>query len=279
MKKIIHFIKITTFLFLLNSCSTSDNDLKSENKNTSNNEVSIVGRWKFVNSSLTSENSMFSLDKCNKFDYIELTEDGNYIVRSGANSSHRLGADLKDFLVCSSHSFINLQKYTYNPQKKELIISNDDFDQKLDITLTTDQLIINYTSDFYQIYKRESNENKIEKPNPLFARWLFFSSSNEGNPFIEVGENSCDKDSFLIFGINGNYVTNFTMSEDSRCNSNWLFGKYTDDGSNITITPDIEGTENLFASYYIEDNFLTIDRTGDGTNLERFIRARSLENN
>jgi len=166
--------------------------------------------------------------------------------------------------------------YEYNEINNEIIFTNNE--EEIDIAEVTqeeDQLILSYNDGGpVIIYARESEDNVILETNPLMARWFLFSTADSiDGTFVEI---DCFPLPFMIFGIRNIYrfsLPDFEFSDDICDRGHRTNGEFTNDETTITINITNDGVEeSRDIPYTIEGEFLTIDRFGDGTYIERFIR-------
>jgi len=269
MKKLI-FILFTASLLSM-SCTEDDNPNKTDDKDLADEANLILGRWKFIGT--TDE----TLQDCDKTNYISFDKNGKFVIRSsdsyGISTSNTDGTITNEVLSCSPETYTG--NYVYTIKNNEIVFSSESNTTTAKNTLENDQLKLSYDNGSYTlIYKRESKDNLIVEPNPLVSKWNFFSSSKNNNPFIEVKEGDCYKSAYIIFGINGNYLSHFPKDNNKQCIIDDTYRTYTNDESSITIISDTAGTENTVTKYTIEGDFLTIDQSGDQTYIERFKRYR-----
>lgn len=255
MKKIFFNLFAVSLLFF--SCSKDD---------TNDNETPdnpLLGRWKLI------EIKGETLGECEASSYVSFTKDGIFEERrSGSDGFSIVNIDGTSNSAITCTPMTSTQNYEYNISASEIsLISSEDITQTVEITLDGDRLILSYDNgDFVNTYKKESKDNVISELNPLVARWNFFSSSENGGPFVQVTDSDCYNNAFIIFGVEGNYIFDFPIDNNNFCETNNSFGTYTNDNSSITIS----GDKNSVAPYTIEGEFLTIDQSGDGTYFERF---------
>jgi len=235
-------------------------------------QLPFIGRW-----TLTSvDPEPIQGPECEELEFISFDENGSFLERKVSTSgfSSVINDEIVTNLICRLRAN-NEGIYEYNEINNEIIFTNNEGEIDIaEVTQEEDELILSYNDGGpVIIYARESEDNVILDTNPLMARWFLFSTAESiDGTFVEI---DCSRAPLMIFGIRNNYVfrlQDFEFSDDI-CNVETILGEFTNDETTITINITTDGVEeSRDIPYTIEGEFLTIDRFGDGTYIERFIR-------